>query len=66
VGVVEVHAILEKLDRGQTSIVLLRRNQSSDGVDDEVDTGCGLKEVGSIVTSDVRRDIYFFMQLLQS
>jgi hypothetical protein len=44
VGVVEVHAILEKLDCGQTSIVLLRHNQSSDGIDNEIDTGCGLKE----------------------
>jgi hypothetical protein len=64
VGAMQVQAILEELNGGQTSIVLLRCYQSGDGIGNEINIGCGPKEVSSIVASDVRRDIDLLAQLL--
>ena len=65
VGHMQVQAILDKLNGGQTSIVLLRCDQSGDGIGDEIDIGRGPKEVNSVVASDVRRGIDLLVQLLQ-
>jgi hypothetical protein len=63
-GVVKVQASFNKLNSGQTSIILLRSNQRSNGIANGVNACCHLEEFTSFSASNIRRNIKLLVQLL--
>jgi hypothetical protein len=64
VGAVQVYFTFDELNCRQARIILLRRNEGSDGIADNVKASCYLQKFRSLIGPDIGGDIKLFVQLL--